>query len=506
MGKSRSRKALLNTGFELLLEVITAICGFILPRLILSNFGSAYNGITSSITQFISCVALLKSGIGSVTRAALYKPLAENDYNGISVIVNATSGFMRRVALVFSGAVVGFAALYPIFVADEFDWFFAFTLVLILSISTFVQYFFGLSYQMVLQADQRNYIISIVNIVTTILNTLIASVMILMGFGIHAVKLGSALVFIAAPIFYNIFVKRRYRINTKLPPNYEIISQRWDAFGHQLANFINLNTDIMIATIFLNIREVSVYTIYYMIANAIKKVVIAISSGLTAAFGNMIAKNEHETLKKRFGEFELLTCYISTILLTTTAVMLVPFITVYTSGVKDVDYIQPIFAILVCASVYFMCMKIPYEQIVYAAGEFKKTRNGAFAEAGINIVLSISLVWFIGLNGIVIGTIVAIAYRTIRYHFFVCKNIIPRSRASLFICFAYSAACFVACEGICYFLPLYKVNGYFSWALWAIPVVVIVIAVTTLLGFVFFRSRLLGMFKSLRQILRFKKK
>ena len=85
--ESRSKKALRNTFFQLLLEVVTAICGLILPRLILSRFGSAYNGITQSITQFISCVALLKSGIGSVTRAALYKPLAANDSEGISAII-----------------------------------------------------------------------------------------------------------------------------------------------------------------------------------------------------------------------------------------------------------------------------------------------------------------------------------------------------------------------------------------------------------------------------------
>ena len=136
MAKSRSKKALLNTGFELILEVVTAVCSFILPRLILSYFGSAYNGITSSISQFISCVALLKSGIGSVTRAALYKPLAENDSEGISAIVNATSGFMRRVALIFSASIVVFSALYPFLVSDEFDWMFAFTLALILSISS----------------------------------------------------------------------------------------------------------------------------------------------------------------------------------------------------------------------------------------------------------------------------------------------------------------------------------------------------------------------------------
>ena len=58
-------------------EMVAVICGLILPRLILSTFGSSYNGITSSITQFLSCVTLLRAGIGGVTRASLYKPLAD---------------------------------------------------------------------------------------------------------------------------------------------------------------------------------------------------------------------------------------------------------------------------------------------------------------------------------------------------------------------------------------------------------------------------------------------
>lgn len=101
MENSRSKKAFRNTICQLLLEAITAACGLILPRLILSYFGSTYNGIIQSISQFISCIALLKSGIGSVTRAALYKPLAQNDSVGISEVVNATELFPHKLYMSF---------------------------------------------------------------------------------------------------------------------------------------------------------------------------------------------------------------------------------------------------------------------------------------------------------------------------------------------------------------------------------------------------------------------
>ena len=210
MKNSRIKKALLNTISEFGLEIVTAICSFILPRLILSHFGSTYNGITQSISQFIGCIALLKSGIGSVTRAALYKPLAEEDSNGISEVVKATENFMRKIAIIFIIGIIIFACIYPIFVKGTFDWWFVFTLVLILSISTFAQYFFGLTYQMVLQADQSNYVIAIVQIVATILNTIVASILILSGASIHLVKLGSALIFIIPPIFYMLYVSKKY--------------------------------------------------------------------------------------------------------------------------------------------------------------------------------------------------------------------------------------------------------------------------------------------------------
>ena len=79
----RSKKALINSISSLLSQLVTIISGFVLPRLILSQFGSSYNGITSSITQFLNCVILLRAGVGGVTRAALYKPLADGDNNQI---------------------------------------------------------------------------------------------------------------------------------------------------------------------------------------------------------------------------------------------------------------------------------------------------------------------------------------------------------------------------------------------------------------------------------------
>ena len=288
----RSKKAILNTIAGLSYELVAIICGFILPRLILSAFGSGYNGITSSITQFLGYVSLMKAGIGGVTKAALYKPLAENNVYEMSGIVNATDKFMKRVASIFSISLLLFASIYPIFVRDDFDWLFTFTLVLILGISTFVQYFFGLTYQLLLFSDQRQCVVSFVQIGTTILNTIFAALLIKLGAGIHIVKLGSAVAFSLNPLVINFYARKKYRIDKTVPPNNDAIKDRWDCFGLQVANFVNSNTDMFLLTVFTNVREVSVYTVYYMVTNGIRKFLLTFVNGIGAAFGNMFAKNE----------------------------------------------------------------------------------------------------------------------------------------------------------------------------------------------------------------------
>ena len=142
----------------------------------------------------------------------------------------------------------------------------------------------------------------------------------------------------------------------KVSPNTNLISQRWDAFGHQLANFVNNNTDIIVTTVLLGVREVSVYAVYNMVSSNIRKIVNSVSAGTMAAFGNMIAKKEDEILKKRFEQYELLTFISCYILFTTTAILFIPFIAIYTKGISDVNYIRYGLSISFCiAEFFFMC-------------------------------------------------------------------------------------------------------------------------------------------------------
>ena len=502
----RSKKAFLNTTSSLILELVTIISGFIVPRLVLSRFGSSYHGITSSITQFISYISLLTAGIGGVTRASLYKPLEEKDSQKISAIIKATENFIRRVAYIFAIGLSLFAILYPLLVLDDFGWFFSFTLVLILGMGTFVRYYFGLTYQMLLQADQKQYVIRFIEIITTVVNTLVAALLIKLVGNIHAVKLGSSLIFMANPIFVFLYVRHRYKIDTDAEPDNSAIEQRWDAFAHQIANFANNNTDLVILSFFTNLKEISVYTVYYGVSNGIRKLVTSVSTGVEAAFGNMIAKGEKKVLERNLSLFEFLIYSLSTLLFTCLGILIVSFVSVYTKGVTDVNYIRPEFGYLIAISEFFNCIRIPYQAVARAAGHYRQTRNGAIFEAVINIVISLVLVKRWGLVGVTVGTLCAMLFRTLQYSIYISKNIVNRSVFVTFKRLLISGVNSAGIVGAVSLLHLGKVTTYYTWFLNGLAVFGIALVITVGFSMVFYREDTKGFIRLVQGITRGRRK
>ena len=466
----------------LLEELIAIISGFILPRMILTYFGSDYNGIIASVTQFIGCIALLKSGIGVATKAALYDPLYYNEKEKISGIMSATMKFLRKVSYIFVIGIIVFACIYPFSIKEDFSWGFTASLVLIISLGTFFQYYFGLGNQLLLEADQKYYIVSIITIINTLLNTIISVICMKSGMSIHGVKLCSSIVYCSTPVFLNYYVNKKYKLNRKVAPDWNSISKRWDAFGMQIANFVNSNTDIIVASLFLNMKEVSVYTVYFLAINGVKKIIVRISTGVEAALGSLKAERDGEKLKNNFQLFEFVLNFICSFMFSCLLVLLVPFVGVYTKGITDVNYSRYVFAIVACFGELFYCLRLAYTFMVQATGAFSETKRFFYIEAVINIVSSVILVNFMGLVGIVMGTLFAMIYRTIVFARFVYSDVIKIRLSVFYKRMITTVSCILI--NCCIGLPIIsrlQIDHYYQWFVIAIFVAVAALTITALI-------------------------
>ena len=482
---NRKQKLLLNATTGLLKQIITVVCGFILPRYFLLYYGSNVNGLVSSITHFLGFITLLEMGIGPVIQSNLYKPLAENDATRISQIVKSSEKFFRRIAYIFLAYIAALSVIFPLVLDTNFDFLFTFSLVLIISISTIAQYFFGATYQLFLTADQKAYIQVILQIGTIVLNTVICIVLMKIGASIHIVKLASSAIFVIRPLIQLWYVRKHYQIDRKIKYDVEPIKQKWNGFAQHIAAVVTSNIDIVILT-FISLASVSVYSVYYNVTNGVTMIIMTAATGLEAFFGNMLAKNEKDALNQSFEIIEFIIHFSVTIIFAIAAFTIVPFISVYTRGIEDANYIQPLFGLLLIVAYASQCLRIPYFRIIKAAGHYKETQNGAFISMGLNIVLSIVLVFFLDLTGLAIGTLVAMLYHTVYFAWYLRKNILNRS----ILYFIKYIICDIVIFISCYFITQiswFNISAlnYQSWIIVALKVALIVVPFAILANCIF---------------------
>ena len=102
-----------NTLCSVLQHITAIVCGLILPREILSHYGSEMNGMVHSISQFLSYTVLLEMGIGAVIPAALYQPLEAGDFDRISAILSSGYRVFRRIAGICTVYILLLTAVFP---------------------------------------------------------------------------------------------------------------------------------------------------------------------------------------------------------------------------------------------------------------------------------------------------------------------------------------------------------------------------------------------------------
>lgn len=174
----RTKKALFNIISGMGYQMVAIICGLITPRLILYSFGSTYNGVINSATQFLNMINILTFGITGTTRVALYKTLANYDMFGTSRIMKATKIYMQKVGVTVVIYALLLCLLYPLFAKNDLTRRENMLIIAIVSIGTFAQFFFGLSNTTLLNADQASYIVNTVNIIKTLINTICVAILI----------------------------------------------------------------------------------------------------------------------------------------------------------------------------------------------------------------------------------------------------------------------------------------------------------------------------------------
>ena len=428
--------------------------------------------------------------MGAVVQSSLYKPLADNDNVTVSKVITSADKFFRHLGYILAIYVIVMLFYYPYLVKQNFSFTFTATLIIAISIRSFAQYFFGIVNRLLLLADQKAYIQYIAQTLAVITNTLGCYTLIAFDCSVQVVYGMTSVIFFLQPLAIHLYIKKHYTLNRKIHYDVEPIKQKWNGIAQHIAAVILTGSDTVILTVFSSLVNVSIYTVYYLPMSGSRLIIMSMISGIMALIGNLWAKQDLKELRKVFAWTEWLIHTGTTLIFTLTAVLIVPFVQVYTHGVSDANYIQPLFGILLVAANSGHCLRLPYNIMILAAGHYKQTQHNYIIAAVMNIVISIIGVKQFGLIGVALGTMAAMVYQTVWMAWYNSKNFIQWSMRNFFKQMAVNGVSAVSIFTVTSYFNMTGVS-YLGWVVLAIKVTACGIFIALLVNYIFYKEFIL---------------
>lgn len=423
---SLKSRQFLNLSSGLFCQLITALYGLVLPSLIIKTYGSVLNGLVSTINQMMAYLSLVEGGLSAAALVSLYKPMAKRDYLTASSILSAVNKFYIRVAYIFLLGSVGCGIAATFIVRDNIPVMTVWLLVFSVSGSSFIAYRFLNKYKVLLQADNSIYIVNYVHALGVFIQFIFALVFVnnkLNIASISAIVIGTNIV--EWIILLNYTKKIFPKIKFSVIPYNNAIKQRKDIIVHQVLSLILNNTDvILLATFSTSLGIVSVYTVYAMVGILLQRILNSFISMFSSKMGQLYAVKNYGGVKLLLKKYEVMYDIVLFSLYICMAIMILPFVSLYTKGVNDVNYIDSTIGLLFSIYGITRMLRLPYSELICCAGHYKETRIQAILEASINLVLSIILLPFMGISGVLVGSIAGEIYRTIHTYYYCQKSLL----------------------------------------------------------------------------------
>ena len=472
---NRGKKSVYNLVFGVSNQIIVLVIGLIIPRMFISSFGSETNGIQSSISYLYTYVALLESGIGTATLQALYRYVGIGDREGVNAILSATKKQYQKISLYYLLCMIGMALVFPYSVNSSLPKTTIALMTFLSGITTLTNFVAYGKFVIFLQVDGRAYIVQIVSLLSYIGKNAIKIIFLTRGMSIVSIYLAELIIPAFVVAFYAIY-KRKYFpwINYREKPYFEAISQSKNVLVHQISNIICNSTDVLVLTYIVgDLALVSVYNLYCMIFDAVKSLIANIFSSVHFIMGQTY-NTDIVAYRQLHRIYEISDYYVSFSLYSVAYVMILPFMRIYTRGISDVNYVDGTLALMFVLVKLVSSLREPAGQLINYAGHFKETQTRSMIETGLNLGISVISSKFIGIYGVLLGTIIALTYRMIDMYEYTSRHFLDRSiLESLRQCLIYGIG-FAVVILISKFVRI-QVNTFIQFFIYAIPVTLVMI-------------------------------
>lgn len=393
--------------------LLSGILSMICTRVILLSYGSDFNGVNSTASQFVSLLLIIEGGFTLATNVALLKPIAEHDVEYINGILAATHRKFIIVALLFFTIGVSGSFFYSIIINSNLSRSLIFGIFTMLIIPYVIDFLFSAHYKAWLQSDQKEYLINLISLISITISYSITIIVAYNRSPMWMIRFVSMLCSTITNLCFAIYCKMKYKeLDLKVEPNFQAISGSKDVLIAQIGwtTYSSMPLLLISAMASEGALVASVYAVYNSIVSIIKSLLTSISNAPRFGLGILINKDDKDHIYKTFLEYQLFIIGLSGFLLSVTLSLIIPFVKLYTSGVTDIDYVNYFIPVALILNAFSQYGHIPSGQIIQMSGHFRLIRNIQLLKLIIMIPTFALGAIFGGIYGILIAYIVCEVY------------------------------------------------------------------------------------------------
>lgn len=399
-----------NIAYGTALQILKLIVPFVMRTAMLYLLGIEYLGLNSLFTSVLSVLNLAELGVGSAMVYSMYKPIVDDDTDKICALMQLYKIYYHIIGIVVCVLGLLLMPFIPKLIRGEIPPDIDVCVLYLLNLAATVSSYWLFAYKSsILQAHQRNDVISKASLITESIKYFIQflTLMLFRNYYLYVV------IILAAQIFNNVltavFAEKMYpdyRAGGHLPKEERTsINHRIrDLFTAKIGTVIVYSSDTIVISAFLGLRVLAVYQNYYYLFTAVTSLVTIIFTSVRAGLGNSIIVDNKEKIFMDFKKLLLLIAWIAGFCSTCFLCLYQPFMELWVGKELLMD-----FGVVICLVVYFFvhCINIFLNSYKDAAGMWHEDRFRPLVEAVTNLALNVVLVHYIGLYGIVLSTIMS---------------------------------------------------------------------------------------------------
>ncbi len=497
---TRTENSTKNMYTGLINQLLTLVFRFITRTVLIKYLGTEFLGINGLFSNILTMLSLADLGIGSALVYALYKPIAENDYERQTIIINYMQKTYRIIALVMIGIGLLLSPFLTYIIKEKVivvNIYIVFFMYLFQTVST---YLFFPSRIEFLGANQKRYIYNNINTIAIIFSN-IFQVIVLVVFRNFYLYLLTIIIFNVLQEFIIARKTEKMYPFIKTKPNKSLtkdekkgIFKDCGALMIYRTNYVVLTaTDNIVISKYLGLIQVGLYSNYLLITNSFTNLLNIFFNSITASIGNLHVFNEKE---KEYFIFKI-TNFITVTLFGISCVGIYTLINEFITLWIGKEYLlSKSFVIILTINLYIEGLRKLLATYRTSYGLFRQAKIIPIIGAISNIIISIILVQKIGIFGVLLGTLISNLISFMWYDpLLIYKKVFNKSVINYYLSNIGYICLFVLisiiCDSIC---KMITINGFLGFIIHGIICVMIS---TILIIIIFYNTKY---FKYLKEL------